>query len=279
MRHRRAGISGVHASPVSKSSQRFRGLAGAAAALALLTSCSASTGVMPAAAARASCATANAAFLPTPQAFVNEFDGRFVESPLVGHRLGGGPYPPAISDWLAGRARGWINEVAIVGPDRPAENSIARSLGYTVGTLPLVPLIGPVVEHNPGVLEMYQTNTEYSSTVGAVDLMSDLAGSARLAEATIATESGRVQPPAHAVPLTWGDESLAYEQPGFMGPQGATETFFTFAVRVGRYVVQLTAQSGYGLTEPEAATLLGQAVAQLTRSCGLAPLPRIEVNR
>jgi hypothetical protein len=279
MRHRRAGISDVHASNVSINRQRFRGLAGAVAALALFTSCSASTGPMPAAPARASCATANAAFLPTPEAFVSEVDGRFVESPLLGHRLGGGPYPAAISDWRAGRGRGWINQVAIDGPDRAAENSIARALGYTVGTLPLVPLIGPVVEHNPGALEIYQTNTEYNSAAGAIDLMSDLAGSARLAETTIVTESGHVQPPAHAVPFTWGDESLAYEQPGFMGPQGATETFFTFAVRVGRFVVQFSVQSGYGLTEPEAATLLGQAVAPLTRSCGLAPLPRIEVNR
>jgi hypothetical protein len=269
MRHRRAGIPDVHASHVSINSQRVPRLAGAVAALALFTSCSASTAAMPAASARASCATANAAFLPTPEAFVNEVDSRFVESPLLDHRLGGGPYPAAISDWQAGRARGWINEVAIDGPDRAAENSIARSLGYTVGTLPLVPLIGPVVEHNPGVLEMYQTNTEYSSMAGAVDLMRELTASARFAETTIVTESGHVQPPAHAVPFTWGDESLADEQPGFMGPQGATETFFTFAVRVGRYVVQLTVQSGYGLTEPEAATLLGHAVAPLTRWCGL----------
>jgi hypothetical protein len=192
-------------------------------------------------------------------------------------RLGGGPYPAAISDWRAGRARGWINEVAIDGPDRAAENTIARSLGYTVGALPLVPLIGPVVEDNRGVLEMYQTNTEYRSTVGAVDLMRELAGSARLAETTIVSESD-VQPPAHAVPFTWGDESLAYEQLGFMGPQGAIETFFTFAVRVGRYVVQFTVQSGYGPTEPDAARLLDEAAAPLTRSCGLAHLPPIDAN-
>jgi hypothetical protein len=264
---------------VSLNSQRVLRIAGAVAAVALFTSCSASTGATRALSARASCATANAAFLPTPDAFVNAVDRRFVESPLLGHRLGGGPYPAAISDWQAGRARGWINEVAIDGPDRAAENSIARSLGYTVGTLPLVPLIGPVVQHNPGVLEMYQTNTEYSSTAGAVDLMTDLTGSARLAETTMVTESGHVQPPAHAVPFTWGDESLAYEQPGFMGPQGATEAFFTFAVRVGRYVVQLTVQSGDGLTQPEAATLLGHAVAPLTRSCRLAQLPPVETNR
>jgi hypothetical protein len=188
------------------------------------------------------------------------------------HRLpGSGPDPAAISAWQAARLRGWIAEIAVDGPDRAAEDAIARSLGYTVGKLPLVPLVGPVVQHNLGVLEIYQTNTAYNSAAGATDFMGDLAGSARLAETTIVTEGGHLEPSGHALPLNGGDEDVAYEEPGFMGPQGATETFFTFAVRLGSYVTQLTVQSGLGLTEQQAVAVLAQAVERMAHSCGLTP--------
>lgn len=162
--------------------------------------------------------------------------------------------------------RGWIAEVAVDGPDRAAEDAIARSLGYSIGKLPLVPLVGPVVEHNPGVLEVYQTNTVYRSVAGASDFMADLAADAKLAETTVVTTDGRAEPKGIPVQLSGGDEDVAYEMPGYVGPDGATEAFFTFAVRLGRFVVQLSVQSGYGWTVLQAIAVLDQATAQLADS-------------
>jgi hypothetical protein len=249
---------------------------GVLAVLVVLTSCSVVPSSTPSvSAARSSCATKDVAFLlatSLPQAFVVDVDNRFIESPLLDHRLpGSGPDPAAISDWQAARLRGWIAEIAVDGPDRSAEDAIARSLGYTVGKLPLVPLVGPVVRHNPGVLEAYQTNTEYKSATGAADFMGDLAGSARSEETTVVTEGGHLEPSGHALPLIGGDQDVAYEKPGFTGSQEATETFFTFAVRLGRYVTQFTVQSGYGLTEQQAVAVLAQAVERMAHSCGLTP--------
>lgn len=239
-----------------------------------LAGCSAAPASTPSASsARSSCATTDGAFLlatSLPQAFVVAVDERFVESPLLEHRpLGGGPDPAAIADWQAARLRGWIAEIAVDGPDRADEDAIARSLGYTVGRLPLVPLLGPVVQHNPGMLEIYQTNTAYDTPAGAVDFMGDLASSGRSDETTVITEGGHVEPPGHALSLNGGDQDVAYEKPGFMGPQGATETYFTFAVRLGNDVTQFTIQSGDGLTEQEAVAVLGQAVGRMARSCRL----------
>ena len=246
------------------------------AVLAVLTSCSAGpSSTQSFSAARSSCATTDGAFLlatSLPQAFVLDVDDRFVQSPLLNHRLpGSGPDPAAISNWQAARMRGWIAKIAVDGPDRPAEDAIARSLGYTVHTLPLVPLLGPVVQHNPGVLEIYRTNTAYSSAAGAADFMADLAGSARLEETTVFSDGGHIEPSAHALPLTGGDEAVAYEKPGFTGSQGAAETFFTFAVRLGRYVTQFTVQSGYGLNEQQAVAVLAKGVERAAHSCGLTP--------
>ena len=66
-----------------------------------------------------------------------------------------------------------------------------------------------------------------------------------------------------------GDEDVAYEMPGYLGPDGATEAFFNFAILLGRYVVQLGVQSGNGLTVPQAVAVLDQATAQLADSCGV----------
>jgi len=220
------------------------------------------------------CATSDGAYLTTAalrQPFVAAVDDRFGRSPLLDHRLpGSGPSPAAIRDWVGARLRGWIAEAAVDGPDRAAEDAIARSLGYSIGKLPLVPLVGPVVEHNPGVLEVYQTNTVYRSVAGASDFMADLAADAKLAETTVVTTDGRAEPEGIPVHLSGGDEDVAYEMPGYLGPDGATEAFFNFAVRLGRFVVQLSVQSGYGWTVPQAIAVLDRATAQLARSCGVA---------
>ena len=178
----------------------------------------------------------------------------------------------AISDWRAARLRGWIARIAVTGPDRASEDQYARSLGYRAGRFPLVPLVGPVVEHNPGILEVYQTNTEYHSAAGASDYMKALASSTAMAETTHVTRSGAPLPRAIPVKLTGRDENIDYETTQRLIPKvGPTERFFTFSVRFGRYVLQLSVQGGDGLDSTVALSVLNVATMSLTRSCSIAP--------
>ena len=233
-----------------------------------------------------SCATADGAYLdrahpPLSGSFDSLAEQRFTAPPLEGHNAGGGRSPgPAISDWRAARLRGWIARIAVTGPDRASEDRYAESLGYQVGSFPLVPLVGPVVEHNPGILEVYQTNTEYQSATGARDYMKDLASSALQAETTTVTQNGIPLPHAIPIKLTGGDENTAYETPQYLIPKvGAAERFFTFSVRFGRYVLQVSVQGGDGLVLTAGLGVLNIAAISLTHSCGMAPAALRAVDR
>ena len=224
----------------------------------------------------ASCATADRAYLaaahaPLSGSFEPVVDQRFTVSPLEAfHR--GPARRPAISDWRAERLRGWIARIAVTGPDRASEDQYAESLGYTVGRFPLVPLVGPVVKHNPGILEVYQTNADYRTVSGAGDYMKILASSAHAAEITRETDNGIAIPPAIAMWLAGGDESVAYETPQYLRKgAGPTERFITFSVRFGRYVLGLSVQGGAGLDPAAAIVVLDAAAMSLTQSCGMAP--------
>jgi hypothetical protein len=243
-----------------------------------VAACAGSSPHSPPVTPAASCATADGAYLdaaraPLSGSFDSLADQRFTVPPLEGHHVGGGTSPRlAISDWRAARLRGWIARIAVTGPDRVSEDYYAESLGYTVGRFPLVPLVGPVVKHNPGILEVYQTNTEYRSAAGARDYMKDLASAALLAETTQDVEKGITLPRAIPVQIAGGDERIAYETPQHLIPHaGPTERFFTFSVRFGRYVLQLTVQGGSGLNSTAALGVLNVAAMSLTRSCSLAP--------
>jgi hypothetical protein len=227
-----------------------------------------------------SCATADSAYLnashaPLSGAFDSIADQRFTVPPLEGHHVGGaGPPRLAISDWRASRLRGWIARIAVTGPDRVSEDQYAKSLGYTAGRFPLVPLVGTVVKHNPGILEVYQTDTEYRSVSGAGDYMKDLASSALQAETTPDIEKGVALPRAVPVRIAGGDERVAYEMPQYLIPHvGPTERFFTFSVRSGRYVLQLSVQGGNGLNPAAALGVVNAAAISLTRACHVAPDP------
>jgi hypothetical protein len=242
-----------------------------------VAACSGASPNLSAVTPTASCATADSAYLdgthaPLSGSFDSLVDQRFTVSPLEGHHVGGvASAGLAISDWRAARLRGWIARIAVSGPDRVSENRYAESLGYSVGRFPLVPLVGPVVEHNSGILEVYQTNTEYHSASGASDYIKDLASAALLAETTQETEKGTALPRAIPMQLAGGDESVAYETPQYLIPHvGPTERFFTFSVRLGGYVLQLSVQGGDDLNSGAALGVLNVAAMSLTRSCRLA---------
>jgi hypothetical protein len=128
------------------------------------------------------------------------------------------------------------------------------------------------VQHNPGILEVYQTNTEYHSVSGASDYMKDLGSAASLAETTQVAEKGTALPRAIPLHVAGGDESVAYETPQYLIQHvGPTERFFTFSIRFDRYVLQLSVQGGAGLNTSAALGVLNAAGMSLLRSCSLAP--------
>jgi hypothetical protein len=199
---------------------------------------------------------------------------RFTSPPIEAFQHG--PVPAsdlAITQWRAAQLHGWIAVIAVTGPDRASEDEYAKSLGYKIGRFPLVPLVGPVVAHNPGILEVYQTNTEYQSAAGASDDMRQTAGSAQQAETIRQTYNGIVVPDPIPIRIAGGGESVALETPQYVMPHvGPTERFFSFTVQFGRYVLALSVQGGDALHPAAAVDVLNAAAKSLTRSCSLAPV-------
>ena len=160
--------------------------------------------------------------------------------------------------------------VAVTGPDRPAEDAAARSLGYHIGQFPLVPLIGPVVEHNPGVLEVYETVNVFDDLAGAEDYMGDLVDSARLAETSNGNDNGTPVPNATPLSVHGFREALAYEMPAYVQPRlGLTERFVDVAALAGNDVVQVSAQGGSGVTAEIALAIANRALSRLGAACSL----------
>ena len=217
------------------------------------------------------CASAGQAYLSASE-LPGQFDAivsqTFSQSPVAAHRYPAGTPPPEIVDWRAGGLEGWIAAIAVGGPDRPAEDAAARSLGYRLGKWPLVPLTGAVVTHNPGVLELYQTNDYFASEQAAKAYFADLDQSAQQAETITVTEGGATKPRATPFSVSLGDQSFADETPQWMSPSlGLTEQYISIGVREGTFVIQLTVQGGSALGTAQALTLLKSALGRLAHSC------------
>jgi hypothetical protein len=238
-------------------------------AVALISGCGANTSAV------ATCATSDGAYLSIAQlggSFEVIVDQRFTASPATNHHQSVGTPSPQVSDWISGRLTGWIADIAVNGPDRPAQDALARSLGDTVGKWPLVPLSGPVVIHNPGVLEVYQTNDVFGSIAGAEDYFSDLSQSAKEAESVSITVGTAIKPPAVPVEISGGDQSFGDQTPEWVDPTvGITERYVSFGVRIGVTVVQLTVQGGSHVSLTQALVLLNETMAHWASSCHANP--------
>jgi hypothetical protein len=251
-------------------------LVGATLAFASCTSASrAPQSAVASRSATRSCATVDAAFLQAadlPGDFQTIVDDPFSSSPFARHGLSGSASRPDISDFKSGRLWGRIATVAVNGPDRASEDAVARSYNYTVGKFPLVPLEGPVVLHNPGVLEVYQTNSEFLTVAGAKDGMYSLRGSALQAETTRATTNGVEQPPAKGFSVTLGDESVGFAQvfgtPSSIN-RGGIELAAVIWIRQGHYLIQLSVQGGNAINAQQGVALATLALNRLKSSCGV----------
>ena len=125
----------------------------------------------------------------------------------------------------------------------------------------------------PEFLEVYQTNTEYVSTSGADDYMHDLEASALQAETGAEIDNGVALPLAVPLHVSGGDAQVAYEVPQHLiANVGPTERFFVLAIRLGRYVLQLSVQGGDSLDATTALGLLKQ------RHHALDTIVRLDTN-
>lgn len=248
--------------------------------LAALVGCSSSS-PKPHSVSPTTCIAGNSAFLlaaQLPGSFVVIHDQPLQKSPRATHYLPIGPTPLAISTWKAGHLRGWIATVAVDGPDRPAEDAVARSLGYAVGKFPGVPLIGPVVEHNSGVLEVYETVNLFGDATGARDWMTDVTDTAHGAETNIATDAGVPVPKAMPLSIHGADDAVGYEMPPWVEPRfGQTERTFVVAALENRYVVQVNVQGGSAVTVAVALPLVNRTLERLSAAC-MTPMGGLSVG-
>ena len=102
-------------------------------------------------------------------AFTQFVDVTYHSSPF--HRRAG-TKPPLVSAFRISRIKGFITNLALHGQYRKENDALARSLGYKVGTWPLVPLQGIIVRDHP---DMWRTHAAY------VRVMSNMVTRPRLA--------------------------------------------------------------------------------------------------
>jgi hypothetical protein len=175
--------------------------------------------------------------------------------PTIGRGSAPGASPPAyVSDYRAGRIAGYLANIAVSGPDRSQLDADARSLGYQVGKWPLVPLVGPVVQHNPGLLETYVTVLAFRSAAGSRSWMSFESASFGLANYTV---------------LASPDSRVAIAVEGILGVNdGLHEHILIYEVPIANTVLELAYQGGFGLSEASVASQTETAIERFAKACG-----------
>ncbi len=165
-----------------------------------------------------------------------------------------GQPPQAYSgEFVSGHVRGYISPIAVSGPDRPAMNAAAASLGYPIGSFPLVPLVGPVVQHNPGLLELYVTEATFKSTTGL--------------ESWLAMKKASFVDAGYAVSPA-PDPRIALSTTGVMGPSdGLHEKILTFDVANGPTALELDFQGGTDLSADHVASVVTAAIDRFANDC------------
>jgi hypothetical protein len=152
--------------------------------------------------------------------------------------------------FIESRLMGYLANVAINGPDRASEDAAARKKGYSPGAIPLVPLSGPVVAHNPGLLETYQTNSVFRSASAARTWLEHHLSPTYLDKPL-------------SIPL--GDESIAFART--LGPDdGSNEHELAVNVLIGNVVIELTYQGGAQITVDQAKSIAVMASTRV-RTC------------
>lgn len=192
----------------------------------------------------------DASSLPGFDLMVNQ---RFTEPPVKGL------LDPSISyvrDFVSGGMVGFLVDVAVTGPDRSSEDARARALGYEIGRWPYVPLVGDVVAHSPGLLEVYESVTEYTSNQAALDWSEVLRAGKTGGGAKPVTIEGL---PAPASAFT-----------DVLGPDDGLHEHDEEIIMVnGKFVIRLNFQHGSSdISTSEIPRVTQAAIRALRRSCG-----------
>lgn len=206
-----------------------------------------------------SCAIGSATYLQTSDlgTFDMITDQTYRQAPFHGQRGGVTPLP-FVALFETGRLRGYIADLAVTGPYRKSEDDLARSLGYPIGKWPLVPLQGPVVQGNPGILEVYQSNWVFRSEQGAAAYLAH-------SRSSIAIDPNG----AEIYPQGVGSSVVAYRST-LGSPDAQHERLINIASQQGTVVVQIAFQGGQALTEEQVVPLMQVALRRLGQACPTA---------
>lgn len=159
---------------------------------------------------------------------------------------------PLLADFCQSHITGYVSQWAVHGPYVASEKRLERRLGYT-GSKPLVPLEGSIVEHYPGVLELYETVSTFRNRVGAWAWLQHFRNSFRL------------DPYYHFVSLPRGVAS-GVAVSGTLGPKKpGNEDVVYYVVKEKDHVVQLAIQGGAHVLSSSAAPYLRLALLKLKR--------------
>ena len=200
------------------------------------------------------CATDDRSFITTAdlRGFTQSVDQRYLHPPGFWRN----PSIPFVRTFAQARLKGYISNLALTGPFRSEEDAYAKSLGYKVGNLPLVPLHGAIVARTSGVLEVYQTNWEFTSVDGARSWFDNLRNPPQ--------ETG--QPQRQVLPFAGGDG--AYVFVSSMGPDdGRNERLVGVDVLEGPTVIEMNVQGGATMPAQDGLDLGKKAFARLTSVC------------
>lgn len=210
-----------------------------------------------------SCATTAAAMVTS--ADLGSFT-QFADGPLASLGLHGVAPHPIDAAFLGGRSRMWLATMALSGRYRADNDAYARSLGYTVGDLPLIPLVGSIVtEHPADPLVVFERILVFSDASWASQWLG-MARSTVTMQGT-STANGVPQPSMALASVSLGDQALAVIEPGPAGGAVATTGNIGVEVRVGRTVVDVTVEGGTGLLVGQVQALAQKALSHLETAC------------
>lgn len=184
---------------------------------------------------------------------IGDFDvimeGPLTVLPMKGQRQGSSPLPVA-TDFRDGYSRGFISRRALTPEARRLEARHDGPLGYSPGPFPIVPLVGPVVSENPGLLELYQTTTVFRTTESAAAWLDIRSG--QLTGELRTSDSG-VEPAV-------GARVFRYS----LGPSDPeNEVVLRLLVREGMIDTDISLQSSGEVPMALASTIVGPSIARL----------------
>jgi hypothetical protein len=101
-------------------------------------------------------------------------DARITNSQLPGsHGIAGHPRWDT-TQYVCGQIYGFLSDVIMYGKYRAQDNALARSLGYPIGKIPLLPYEGPAVTQLPhGVFQAYEEVFQFRSAKAAATWLAD----------------------------------------------------------------------------------------------------------